>query len=221
MVKWYPKSQILYWIPGLVGKPPAESWGSVSGGTPQTSRAAEVGQERWSRIRSRRRGPSNHSMAMNLQFLIPRPPLQPELTVCLLCPSSCESPYGRMTSWPHPQGSVQWGRQTRRRGVSTHRHKFSDSKRRIQWEKIPRGLVLTLMNYLFVVQIVFIFLSVLRDLRHLILLFCTKCSNEAVFAADFHPTDTNIIVTCGKSHLYFWTLEGSSLIKKQGLFEVK
>ncbi|XP_066883876.1 echinoderm microtubule-associated protein-like 1 isoform X3 [Kogia breviceps] len=46
-----------------------------------------------------------------------------------------------------------------------------------------------------------------------------KCSNEAVFAADFHPTDTNIIVTCGKSHLYFWTLEGSSLIKKQGLFE--
>lgn len=46
-----------------------------------------------------------------------------------------------------------------------------------------------------------------------------KCSNEAVFAADFHPTDTNIIVTCGKSHLYFWTLEGGSLIKKQGLFE--
>ncbi|XP_043372585.1 echinoderm microtubule-associated protein-like 1 isoform X1 [Dermochelys coriacea] len=46
-----------------------------------------------------------------------------------------------------------------------------------------------------------------------------KCSNEAVFAADFHPTDTNIIVTCGKSHLYFWTLDGNSLIKKQGLFE--
>ncbi|NXH15048.1 EMAL1 protein, partial [Bucco capensis] len=50
-------------------------------------------------------------------------------------------------------------------------------------------------------------------------LFPSKCSNEAVFAADFHPTDTNIIVTCGKSHLYFWTLEGNSLIKKQGLFE--
>ncbi|XP_075700329.1 echinoderm microtubule-associated protein-like 1 isoform X1 [Rhinoderma darwinii] len=46
-----------------------------------------------------------------------------------------------------------------------------------------------------------------------------KCSNEAVFVSDFHPTDTNIIVTCGKSHLYFWTLEGNSLIKKQGLFE--
>ncbi|XP_018619701.1 echinoderm microtubule-associated protein-like 1 isoform X2 [Scleropages formosus] len=46
-----------------------------------------------------------------------------------------------------------------------------------------------------------------------------KCSNEAVFGADFHPTHTSIIVTWGKSHLYFWTLEGSSLIKKQGLFE--
>uniref|UniRef100_A0A8C8LS27 Echinoderm microtubule-associated protein-like 1 n=1 Tax=Oncorhynchus tshawytscha TaxID=74940 RepID=A0A8C8LS27_ONCTS len=46
-----------------------------------------------------------------------------------------------------------------------------------------------------------------------------KCSNEAVFAADFHPTDTNIIVTSGKSHLYFWTLERGTLTKKQGLFE--
>ncbi|XP_070697901.1 echinoderm microtubule-associated protein-like 1 isoform X6 [Pempheris klunzingeri] len=46
-----------------------------------------------------------------------------------------------------------------------------------------------------------------------------KCSNESVFAADFHPTDSNIIVTCGKSHLYFWTLEKGMLVKKQGLFE--
>ncbi|XP_072895801.1 echinoderm microtubule-associated protein-like 1 isoform X11 [Hemitrygon akajei] len=46
-----------------------------------------------------------------------------------------------------------------------------------------------------------------------------KCSNEAIFAADFHPTETNIIVTCGKSHIYFWTLEGGSFAKKQGLFE--
>ncbi|KAJ7989291.1 hypothetical protein DPEC_G00317960 [Dallia pectoralis] len=46
-----------------------------------------------------------------------------------------------------------------------------------------------------------------------------KCSNDSVFAADFHPTDTNIIVTCGKSHLCFWTLEKGTLIKKQGLFE--
>ncbi|XP_071392079.1 echinoderm microtubule-associated protein-like 1, partial [Centroberyx affinis] len=46
-----------------------------------------------------------------------------------------------------------------------------------------------------------------------------KCSNESVFAADFHPTDSNIIVTCGKSHLYFWNLEKGILVKKQGLFE--
>ncbi|XP_062863019.1 echinoderm microtubule-associated protein-like 1 isoform X2 [Trichomycterus rosablanca] len=46
-----------------------------------------------------------------------------------------------------------------------------------------------------------------------------KCSNESVFGADFHPTDANIIVTCGKSQLYFWSLEKGSLLKKQGLFE--
>uniref|UniRef100_A0A8C3AA33 EMAP like 1 n=1 Tax=Cyclopterus lumpus TaxID=8103 RepID=A0A8C3AA33_CYCLU len=48
-----------------------------------------------------------------------------------------------------------------------------------------------------------------------------KCSNESVFAADFHPTDSNIVVTCGKSHLYFWNLEKGVLVKKQGLFEVR
>lgn len=46
-----------------------------------------------------------------------------------------------------------------------------------------------------------------------------KCCNESVFAADFHPTDSNIVVTCGKSHLYFWNLEKGVLVKKQGLFE--
>ncbi|KAM9842423.1 echinoderm microtubule-associated protein-like 1 isoform 2-T2 [Aulostomus maculatus] len=46
-----------------------------------------------------------------------------------------------------------------------------------------------------------------------------KCSNESVFAADFHPTDSNVVVTCGKSHLYFWNLEKGMLVKKQGLFE--
>ncbi|XP_052001277.1 echinoderm microtubule-associated protein-like 1 isoform X2 [Xyrauchen texanus] len=46
-----------------------------------------------------------------------------------------------------------------------------------------------------------------------------KCSNDSVFAADFHPTDANLIVTCGKLHLYFWSLEKGSLVKKQGLFE--
>ncbi|KAG5857157.1 hypothetical protein ANANG_G00016140 [Anguilla anguilla] len=47
-----------------------------------------------------------------------------------------------------------------------------------------------------------------------------KCSNEAVFAADFHPTDTNIIVTCGKSHLYFWTLEGVPLSRSKAFLSI-
>ncbi|KAM9786581.1 echinoderm microtubule-associated protein-like 1 isoform X9 [Syngnathus typhle] len=46
-----------------------------------------------------------------------------------------------------------------------------------------------------------------------------KTSNDTVFAADFHPTDSNILVTCGKSHLHFWNLEKGMLVKKQGLFE--
>ncbi|KAM4566654.1 echinoderm microtubule-associated protein-like 2 isoform 2-T2 [Odontesthes bonariensis] len=46
-----------------------------------------------------------------------------------------------------------------------------------------------------------------------------KCSNDSVLAAVFHPMDTNLIVTCGKSHLNFWTMEGNTLTKRQGLFE--
>ncbi|XP_023207042.1 echinoderm microtubule-associated protein-like 2 isoform X2 [Xiphophorus maculatus] len=46
-----------------------------------------------------------------------------------------------------------------------------------------------------------------------------KCSNDSVLAAVFHPMDTNLIVTCGKSHINFWTMEGNALTKRQGLFE--
>ncbi|KAM8853183.1 echinoderm microtubule-associated protein-like 2 isoform 1-T1 [Synchiropus picturatus] len=46
-----------------------------------------------------------------------------------------------------------------------------------------------------------------------------KCSNDSVFAAVFHPTDTNLIVTCGKSHINFWSMDGNTLTKRQGLFE--
>ncbi|XP_017292647.1 echinoderm microtubule-associated protein-like 2 isoform X2 [Kryptolebias marmoratus] len=46
-----------------------------------------------------------------------------------------------------------------------------------------------------------------------------KCSNESVLAAMFHPMDTNLIVTCGKSNINFWTMDGSTLTKRQGLFE--
>uniref|UniRef100_G3TSZ3 EMAP like 2 n=1 Tax=Loxodonta africana TaxID=9785 RepID=G3TSZ3_LOXAF len=46
-----------------------------------------------------------------------------------------------------------------------------------------------------------------------------KCSNEAVLVATFHPIDPTMLITCGKSHIYFWSLEGGSLTKRQGLFE--
>uniref|UniRef100_A0A8C7YF04 EMAP like 2 n=1 Tax=Oryzias sinensis TaxID=183150 RepID=A0A8C7YF04_9TELE len=46
-----------------------------------------------------------------------------------------------------------------------------------------------------------------------------KCSNDSVLAAVFHPMDNNLIVTCGKSHINFWTMEGRTLTKRQGLFE--
>ncbi|XP_038641850.1 echinoderm microtubule-associated protein-like 2 isoform X3 [Scyliorhinus canicula] len=46
-----------------------------------------------------------------------------------------------------------------------------------------------------------------------------KCSNESVLATSFHPTEANLIVTCGKSNIYFWTMDGTTLSKKQGIFE--
>ncbi|CAH2254713.1 echinoderm microtubule-associated -like 4 isoform X1 [Pelobates cultripes] len=45
-----------------------------------------------------------------------------------------------------------------------------------------------------------------------------KTTNEVVLAVEFHPTDANTIVTCGKSHIFFWTWSGNSLVRKQGIF---
>ncbi|XP_016129329.1 echinoderm microtubule-associated protein-like 4 isoform X5 [Sinocyclocheilus grahami] len=45
-----------------------------------------------------------------------------------------------------------------------------------------------------------------------------KTTNEVVLVVEFHPTDANTIVTCGKSHIFFWTWSGSSLTRKQGIF---
>ncbi|XP_068597837.1 echinoderm microtubule-associated protein-like 4 [Brachionichthys hirsutus] len=45
-----------------------------------------------------------------------------------------------------------------------------------------------------------------------------KTTNEIVLAVEFHPTDPNTIVTCGKSHIFFWTWTGTSLARKQGIF---
>ncbi|XP_023151494.2 echinoderm microtubule-associated protein-like 4 isoform X2 [Amphiprion ocellaris] len=45
-----------------------------------------------------------------------------------------------------------------------------------------------------------------------------KTTNEVVLAVEFHPIDPNTIVTCGKSHIFFWTWSGTSLARKQGIF---
>ncbi|KAF6774917.1 hypothetical protein AHF37_06149 [Paragonimus kellicotti] len=48
----------------------------------------------------------------------------------------------------------------------------------------------------------------------------TKCSNDPVVAAEFHPLDESSIITCGKNHLNFWTLDNNTLSKKSAIFEV-
>ncbi|XP_072293384.1 echinoderm microtubule-associated protein-like 4 [Eucyclogobius newberryi] len=45
-----------------------------------------------------------------------------------------------------------------------------------------------------------------------------KTTNEVVLGVEFHPTDSASIVTCGKSHIFFWTWSGNSLQRKQGIF---
>ncbi|XP_017282535.1 echinoderm microtubule-associated protein-like 3 isoform X2 [Kryptolebias marmoratus] len=72
------------------------------------------------------------------------------------------------------------------------------------------------------------FLSVIDDSNeHMLSIWdCTKgtkqaeikSTNEAVFAVDFNPSDSAIIITCGKSHVYFWTLSAGQFTKKQGIF---
>ena len=48
-----------------------------------------------------------------------------------------------------------------------------------------------------------------------------KCSNkETVIAAEFHPLDSGVIVTCGKGHVNFWHLENNgNLSRKTGVFD--
>ncbi|XP_050538023.1 echinoderm microtubule-associated protein-like 2 isoform X2 [Daktulosphaira vitifoliae] len=48
----------------------------------------------------------------------------------------------------------------------------------------------------------------------------TKCSMDTVVAAEFHPLERNQIVTCGKGHISFWTLDaGGTLYKRNGIFD--
>lgn len=47
-----------------------------------------------------------------------------------------------------------------------------------------------------------------------------QCSVDTVIAAEFHPLDRSCIVTCGKAHISFWTLDaGGTLYKRMGVFE--
>ena len=49
-----------------------------------------------------------------------------------------------------------------------------------------------------------------------------QCSVDTIVAAEFHPLDPNIVVTCGKSHVAFWTLDtGGTLYKRMGIFETR
>ena len=43
---------------------------------------------------------------------------------------------------------------------------------------------------------------------------------DTVVAAEFHPLERNSIVTCGKNHINFWTLDnGGTIYKRMGIFE--
>ncbi|XP_067939247.1 echinoderm microtubule-associated protein-like 2 isoform X2 [Watersipora subatra] len=47
-----------------------------------------------------------------------------------------------------------------------------------------------------------------------------KASQDPVYQAEFHPTEANHIVCCGKNQLSFWTYAGpKNLTKKMALFE--
>lgn len=43
---------------------------------------------------------------------------------------------------------------------------------------------------------------------------------DTIVAAEFHPLERNSIITIGKAHIAFWTLDtGGALYKKMGVFE--
>jgi microtubule-associated protein-like 1/2 len=46
-----------------------------------------------------------------------------------------------------------------------------------------------------------------------------KCYGDLIFASEFHPTEKNVIVSCGKQAIFFWNFDGAHLIKKSGTFD--
>ena len=51
----------------------------------------------------------------------------------------------------------------------------------------------------------------------------TKCATETVVAAEFHPLEAGVIVSVGKGHVNFWTLDNTNLTlsRKTGLFDLR
>lgn len=48
-----------------------------------------------------------------------------------------------------------------------------------------------------------------------------KGGSEPVLAVDFYPKDSKRLVTCGKSHIAFWKLNGDNKLEKRlGVFDV-
>ena len=47
-----------------------------------------------------------------------------------------------------------------------------------------------------------------------------QSSTDPVLAAEFHPCEKNVIVSCGKGQISFWNIEGGTLTRKQGIYEV-
>lgn len=73
----------------------------------------------------------------------------------------------------------------------------------------------------FIAHSSFISLSSLYSCNNFANVLFYQTTNEVVLVVEFHPTDANTIVTCGKSHIFFWTWSGSSLARKQGIFGVR
>lgn len=46
-----------------------------------------------------------------------------------------------------------------------------------------------------------------------------QCSVDTVVAAEWHPVERGCIVTCGKGHISFWSMDGAgALYKRMGVF---
>ncbi|MGH0163670.1 UNVERIFIED_CONTAM: hypothetical protein FKN15_045684 [Acipenser sinensis] len=59
-----------------------------------------------------------------------------------------------------------------------------------------------------------------EDLKQQMVTVDELSTNEAVFGLEFNPADSGNIITCGKSHVFFWTWSGGALTKKQGIFGI-